>query len=234
MAESIAIVGASGSGKSTSLRNLDPKSTFIINVTGKSLPFPSFKKNYTLFKQDPETKKFVGNLYNTSDVKKIAQALKIIDKTRPDIKVVVLEDAQYLMGFEMMDRANEKGYDKFSQISANFYSVLKEIMNMRDDLKVCVITHSENIGDSTNPSYKIKTVGKMLDTFITIEGLFTYVLFTEVIRTEDANGKKIEYKFITNSDGTTTAKTPMGCFEDLYIDNDLKYVLEKIDEYNNG
>lgn len=159
MAELIAIVGASGSGKSTSLRNLDPKSTFIINVTGKSLPFPGYKKNYTPFRQDPETKKFIGNLYNTSDVNKIAQALKIIDKTRPDIKVVVLEDSQYLMGFEMMDRANEKGYDKFSQIASNFYSVLKESINMRPDLKVCVLTHSENTGDSVNPSYKIKTVG---------------------------------------------------------------------------
>lgn len=117
MAELIAIVGASGSGKSTSLRNLDPKSTFIINVTGKSLPFPGYKKNYTPFRQDPETKKFIGNLYNTSDVNKIAQALKIIDKTRPDIKVVVLEDSQYLMGFEMMDRANEKGYDENLSLS---------------------------------------------------------------------------------------------------------------------
>ena len=160
MAELIAVVGASGSGKSTSLRNLDPKSTFIINVAGKALPFKGFKKNYTLLKQNPDTKKFEGNLYNTSDVAKIAQVLKIIDKTRPEIKVVVLEDVQYLMGFEMMDRANEKGYDKFSQIAANFYSVLKEAMNMRDDLKVCVLTHSENMGDGLNPSYKIKTVGK--------------------------------------------------------------------------
>ena len=86
MAELIAIVGASGSGKSTSLRNLDPKSTFIINVTGKSLPFPGYKKNYTPFRQDPETKKFIGNLYNTSDVNKIAQALKIIDKHILEVK----------------------------------------------------------------------------------------------------------------------------------------------------
>lgn len=232
MAELIAVVGASGSGKSTSLRNLDPKSTFIINVAGKALPFKGFKKNYTLLKQNPDTKKFEGNLYNTSDVSKIAQVLKIIDKTRPEIKVVVLEDVQYLMGFEMMDRANEKGYDKFSQIAANFYSVLKEAMNMRDDLKVCVLTHSENMGDGLNPSYKIKTVGKMLDNFITIEGLFTYVLFTDIVKSTDGDDR-IEYKFITQSDGTNTAKTPMGCFDNLYIDNDLQYVIEKIEEYNN-
>lgn len=231
MADLIAVVGASGSGKSTSLRNLDPNSTFIINVAGKPLPFKGFKKNYKPLKQNPETKKFEGNLYNSSDVNKIGQIIKIVDKTRPDIKVVVLEDAQYLMGFEMMDRANEKGYDKFSQIAANFYSVLKEAMNMRDDLKVIIITHSENMGDSVNPNYKIKTVGKMLDNFITIEGLFTYVLFTDIVKSTDGD-ERIEHKFITQSDGTTTAKTPMGCFDEIYVDNDLQFVIEQIDKYN--
>lgn len=159
MAELIAIVGESGSGKSTSLRNLNPEETFIINVAGKPLPIKGFKKNYKLLQQNPETKKFAGNLYNTSDVSKISQVLKIIDKTRPDIKTVVLEDVQYIMSFEMMDRSSEKGYEKFTQIAANFYSVLKEAMNMRDDLIICVLAHSENIGDQINPSYKIKTIG---------------------------------------------------------------------------
>ena len=230
MAELIAIVGASGSGKSTSLRNLNPEETFIINVAGKPLPIKGFKKNYKLLQQNPETKKFTGNLYNTSDVSKISQVLKIIDKTRPEVKTVVLEDVQYIMSFEMMDRSSEKGYDKFTQIAANFYSVLKEAMNMRDDLIICVLAHSENTGDQINPSYKIKTIGKMLDNMITIEGLFTYVLFTDIIKNMDG---ELEHKFITQSDGTTTAKTPMGCFTDFYIDNDLQYVIEKIIEYNN-
>lgn len=229
MAELIAVVGNTGSGKSTSLRNLNPESTFIINVAGKALPFKGFKKNYKPLKQNPETKKFEGNLYNTSDVTKIAQILKIIDKTRPEIDVVVIEDAQYIMAFEAMDRALEKSYDKFTQIASNFYSILKESINMRDSLKVCVLAHAENLGDALNPSYKIKTVGKMIDNMITVEGLFTYVLFTSL--NKDVEGK-IEHKFITQSDGTTTAKTPMGCFEDLYIDNDLQYVIEQIDKYN--
>lgn len=229
MAELIAVVGNTGSGKSTSLRNLNPESTFIINVAGKALPFKGFKKNYKPLKQNPETKKFEGNLYNTSDVTKIAQILKIIDKTRPEIDVVVIEDAQYIMAFEAMDRALEKSYDKFTQIASNFYSILKESINMRDNLKVCVLAHAENLGDALNPSYKIKTVGKMIDNMITVEGLFTYVLFTSL--NKDVEGK-IEHKFITQSDGTTTAKTPMGCFEDLYIDNDLQYVIEQIDKYN--
>jgi hypothetical protein len=104
-------------------------------------------------------------------------------------------------------------------------------MDMRDDLFIVVSTHSENTGDNLNPYYKIKTQGKMLDSVITLEGLFTYVLFTKVIKDES---DKVQYKFLTNSDGTCTAKSPMGLFEDLLIDNDLDYVVKKITEYNEG
>lgn len=100
MAELIAVVGNSGSGKSTSLRNLDPNTTFIINVAGKPLPIRGFKKNYKPLTQDPTTKNFEGNLYNTSDVTKIAQILKIIDVKRPEIKTVIIEDAQYIMALK--------------------------------------------------------------------------------------------------------------------------------------
>ena len=110
MAELIGIVGNSGSGKSTSLRNLNPESTFIINVAGKPLPIKGYKKNYKPLVVNPTTRTYEGNLYNTSDVSKIAQILKLIDKTRPEIKVVVIEDAQYIMAFEAMDRAQEKGW----------------------------------------------------------------------------------------------------------------------------
>ena len=97
MADLIGVVGNAGSGKSTSMRNLDPKTTFIINVAGKPLPFKGWKKNYVPLTQDPTTKAFSGNLYNTSDVKMILQILKMINKQRPEIKVVVIEDAQYIM-----------------------------------------------------------------------------------------------------------------------------------------
>lgn len=229
MAELGAIVGESGSGKSTSLRNLDPKSTFVINVASKNLPFRGFKKNYIPLVQDPESKKFTGNLYNTSSVDKISMVLRMIDKTMPHIRQVIIDDSQYLMSFEAMDRASEKGYEKFTQIAQHFYSILKEAMNMRDNLKIFILTHSENIGDSLNPSYKIKTIGKMIDNMITVEGLFTYVLFTAKVK--DDEGVQ-HYKFMTQSDTTTTGKTPMGMFNDLYIDNDLQLVFDAIDHYN--
>ena len=103
-------------------------------------------------------------------------------------------------------------------------------MDLRDDLYVAVLTHSENTGDNINPYWKIKTQGKMLDSVITLEGLFTYVLFTKVVRDEWSN--EVKYNFLTNSDGTCTAKSPMGLFDEVLIDNDLDFVIKKIQEYN--
>lgn len=109
------------------------------------------------------------------------------------------------------------------------YQVIKDAMNLRDDLYVVFLTHSENQGDKLNPYYVIKTQGKMLTNVITLEGLFTYVFFTEIVRDDDGNPA---YRFKTNSDGTCTAKSPMGLFDTLLIDNDLNMVISKIKEYN--
>lgn len=230
MGNLIAIAGESGSGKSTSARNLNPKETFIINVANKPLPIRGYKKLYSAVHKDKEGN-YVGNLYNTSDPGKILSMLKIINAKMPHIKTILLEDAQYIMAFETMKRSDEKGYEKFTQIATHFFDILNYAKDMREDATTCVLAHSENIGDGLNPKFKIKTIGKMIDNMITLEGIFTYVLFS-ISKLNDND--MIEYKFITQSDGTTTAKTPMGCFDDLYIDNDLSFVLEKIDEYNNG
>lgn len=227
MAELLAIVGESGSGKTTSIRNLDPEHTFIISTTGKRPGIKGANKKYPTF--NVADGKISGNFYATSNVDKIGQMLQIIDKKMPHITTVVIDDYQYVMGFEAMDRAKEKSYDKFTDMAQHAYQVLKTAMNMRDDLYVVVSTHSENTGDRVNPYNKMKTLGKMLDSVITLEGLFTYVLFTTIQRDDD---NKSSYKFITNSDGTCTAKTPMGLFEDTYIDNDLDAVIRRIKEYN--
>lgn len=155
--------------------------------------------------------------------------LVYVNNKRPEIKNVLIDDAQYIMSFEAMDRATEKGFDKFTQIAQKFYSVLKAGISMREDLNVIVSCHSENIGDALNPSYKIKTIGKMIDNMVTVEGLFTYVLFTDVQTDQEG---VTTYSFITKSDGTTTAKTPMECFEDKLIPNDLQFVIDKIQEFN--
>ena len=228
MAELIAIVGESGSGKTTSIRNLNPETTFIISTTGKRPGIKGAKKKYTDFKINKETKEVTGNFYTTSNIDQIASVMKLINTKMANIKTLIIDDYQYLQGFESMARVDEKGYAKFTDIAKHAYGVLKSGMDLRDDLFVVIITHSENIGDNINPYYKIKTLGKMLDSVITLEGLFTYVLFTKVIN----DGEAVQYKFLTNSDGSCTAKSPMGLFDDMLIDNDLDFVINKITEYN--
>lgn len=225
MANLIAIVGASGSGKSSSIRTLDPKETFIINVASKPLPFKGWRSKYAIWSKDNPN----GNYINSSDVSTISKVLNYINTKRLEIKNVIIEDSQYLMAFEAMDRAQEKGFQKFTDIAQKFYIVLKNGMAMRDDLNVIVTCHSENIGTPDEPHFKIKTLGKMIDNTITVEGLFTYVLFTDIKEGEDGQS---EYIFKTHSDGTNTAKTPMDCFDSDSIPNDLQYVIDKIKEYN--
>ena len=227
MAELIAIVGESGSGKTTSIRNLNPDETFIISTTGKRPGIKGAKKKYQDFKI--EDKKISGNFYQTSNIDNIKKVMNLVDKKMPNIKVLIIDDFQYLQAFEAMARVDEKGYGKFTDMAKHAYEALKTGMDMRDDLFICVLTHSENTGDNINPYYKIKTQGKMLDTVITLEGLFTYVLFTKVIQDESNN---VQYKCITNSDRTCTAKSPMGLFDDRLIDNDLNYVIDTIIKYN--
>ena len=229
MAELIAIVGDSGSGKSTSIRNLDPEKTFIISTTGKRPGVKGAKKRYPDFKINRETKEMTGNFYTSSNIESIKKMMQIVNTKMPEVSVLVIDDFQYLQAFEAMARVDEKGYGKFTDMAKHAYEALKTGMDMRDDLFIVIMTHSENTGDNLNPYYKIKTQGKMLDSVITLEGLFTYVLFTKVLKDD---GENIEYKFVTNSDGTCTAKTPMGLFEDQLIDNDLDMVVRRIQEYN--
>ena len=155
MANLIALVGASGSGKSSSIRTLNPTETFIINVASKPLPFKGWRSKYTVWNKDNPD----GNYINTSDVALINKVLLYIDSKRPEVKNVIIEDSQYLMAFEAMDRASEKGYSKFTEIAQKFYSILKAGILMRDDLNIIVICHSEDVGSSDSPSYKIKTIG---------------------------------------------------------------------------
>lgn len=228
--EAIAVVGESGTGKSTSLRNLDPKSTFIISTTGKPLPIKSWKKLYKPIQTS--NNKASGNYYVSSSYAKILQMLKVIDKLMPEIKQVVIDDFQYMMSYEFVDRATETGYTKFSELAQHAMAILRYAETMRDSCKMIFLTHSENEGTEINPKYTIKSLGKLLKEKVTLEGLFTYVFFTKVLEPETEGGP-MRYKFLTNTDGECCAKTPMGIFSDLLIDNDLDLVIKAIDKYNN-
>lgn len=198
MGLAVLILGESGSGKSTSLRNFNSDEIGIFNVAGK--PFPFRKK----------LEKIVNNAtYDT-----IFKSLQ-----KPSLKRYVIDDSQFLMAFEAFDRANETGYSKFTSIAVNFRNLLDCVRYLPDDVIVYFLHHTE---DLEGGRVKAKTIGKMLDSQLTIEGLFSIVLLTK------ADGA--EHYFITNSDGTSPAKSPMEMFE-LKIDNDLKMVDETIRKY---
>jgi ABC-type dipeptide/oligopeptide/nickel transport system ATPase component len=228
-AETIAIVGESGTGKSTSLRNLNPETTFIISTTGKPLPFRAWKKKYIPIKI--EGKNVSGNYYVSSKWDQILKILQIIDKMMPHIKQVIIDDFQYVLSYEFVDRATEVGYTKFSELAQHAMEILRYSEKMREDCKMIFLTHSENVGDNVNPKFVIKTVGKLLSEKVTLEGLFTYIFFTKV---SEGDSGRMEYKLITNNDGTCVAKTSFGMFEDLEIDNDLDKIIDVIDDYNEG
>lgn len=232
----IAIGGNSGSGKSTSARMLDPKNTFYVQTIPKPLPFPGWKSMYPLI----DNKTLIGNRYvlfssefhERTDKEEYANAssrlinlLEIIRKHKPEIKNIILDDTQYIMAYEYMARSKEKGYDKFSDMAYNFFNVIKKASSMSEDYNIIFLHHTE----VDNGIIKLKTSGKMLDSAITMEGLFTMVLMTGVIK---ENGK-LRYVFTTQNDGTTTAKSPMGMFETKEIDNDLLYVVDTIHDFEN-
>ena len=191
-AETIAIVGESGTGKSTSLRNLNPEETFIISTTGKPLPFRGWKKKYTPIKIEGTT--ISGNYYNSSKWDQIIKILQIVDKKMPHIKQVIVDDFQYVLSYEFVDRATEVGYGKFSELAQHAMEILRYAEKMRDDCKMIFLTHSENVGDAMNPKYVIKTVGKLLAEKVTLEGLFTYIFFTRVSEGDDG---RMQYKLLT-------------------------------------
>lgn len=226
-AETILVLGESGHGKTTSLRNLNPTETFIISTTAKPLPWRGWKKQY--LKWDPKTSP-EGNWCQTAKSTSVATIMKYVSTKRPEIKTLVIDDVQYTMAFEFMDRRSEKSYDKFNDIGGDFTDMLRTADSLRDDLKIIFLSHSENTGDMMNPHWTLKTIGKMVNEKVTPEGLFTYVFYALAIN----NGGEMEYKFLTNTDGEHVAKTSFGMFEDKLIDNDMAKILQVIIDYNEG
>lgn len=227
--QTLCIYGDSGTGKSTALRNLNPENTFIISTTGKPLPFRAWRKKYIPFTINKETKEISGNYYVSSNWEAILKILKIINTKMPNITTVVVDDTQYIMSYEFVDRATEVGYGKFSELAQHLMTILRYAEQMRENCTMCFLTHSENVGTEVDPKYVIKTIGKLLSEKVTLEGLFTYIFFTKV---EEGDDGRMQYKLVTNNDGQCLAKTPMGMFEELEIDNDLAQILETIKEYN--
>jgi len=225
MATSVLTIAESGSGKTTAVRNLPPEETFIVNVANKSLPFKGWKTKYPMLsKENPQ-----GRMSAVSSPPGIIKCMDYIDKERPEIKNLIIDDWQYMSAFEFFDRADEKGYDKFTDIGKWLAKVAKKPVTMRDDLTIFFNTHAEESVDGKGKrKTKAKTIGKMVDEKLTLEGLFSIVLYGKVKRDKDG---ELEYVFETQTDGSNTCKSPMDMFESVDIPNDFQLVKEAIIKY---
>lgn len=204
MAEKILIMGESGTGKSTSMRNCNPSITAIVNPVGKPLPFRGSKKFTTL---NGET-----------DADKICDFMKAQAKVGK--KIIVVDDFQYILAIPYMNRIKETGWDKYNDFGANYFNIIDVCKELPEDVCVYYLTHCETL---ENGLTTVKLIGKLLREKITIEGLFTIVLRTGV-----SEGK---YYFFTQNNGKDTVKSPMGMFDAFSVDNDLAYVDAKIRNY---
>ncbi len=205
------ILGESGTGKSASLRNLDPATTLLIQAVKKPLPFRSSGWSYI----SAENKG--GNIFVSAEWERI---IYIIQNTKR--KFIVIDDFQYVMAGEFMARSAETGYTKFTELAKHAWDIFRASALLPDDVRVYILSHTQT---DDYGHVRAKTIGKLLDEKITIEGLFTIVLRTLV----DGG----EYWFTTQNNGNDTVKSPIGLFESNRTENDLLAIDGKICEYYN-
>ena len=218
----IGIVGQTGTGKSTSIKTLNPDETYIINVAKKELPFKGSEKLYNTEKK---------NYKEVDDINEITRLLLTLSEKAPQVKNIVIEDSNYMMSFRMADKATEVGFTKFTVLMKDMVDLFKMARKLRDDIKVFYFTHPETIEDGGEiVGYKMKTSGKALDNQITLEGLFTICLYTHVEEAKDGSGS---YSFVTNRFKKYPAKSPNGMFDEIKIPNDLQLVVNKVNEFYN-
>ncbi len=205
----VLILGESGSGKSASLRNFNKNEVGVLNVASKPLPFKTDIEPFNINRKAKE-----------KGVSRYELIKSVIKKAKT--KTLVIDDSQYLLAFDSFDKAKETGYGKFTTMAVNFEKLIEFCIDDIEDDKIIYFLHHCETNDTGK--IKAKTIGKMLDSQLTVEGLFSIVLFCQT------DGRV--HEFVTQSDGFTTAKSPMGMFENK-IDNDLKMVDKTIREYYN-
>ena len=202
MAQLVFILGRSGTGKSYSMRNFPKDKLAVINVQGKILPF-----------------KGSGQI-EMSRGDRSDEIIKVLEIFAKKYKSIVIDDYQYVMANEFMRRSTEKGYDKFTEIGRHAWDIANKVTELPDDVIVYLMCHTDRDDEGNE---KIKTIGKLLDEKICLEGMSTIVLKTNV-----TDG---EYSFLTQNNGKDTVKSPAGMFPSYAIDNDLYYVDQKIRNY---
>ena len=156
--------------------------------------------------------------------------LDIISKHRTDITTVVIDDMNYCMSGEIMDNALVKGFEKFTLQAKNYYDLIMKAQDLRDDLTVVLISHIINDGTDMDPAWKMYSSGKMLDKTVNIDGLFSYIIYSERFINDSG---EVDYRFKTKTDGNDTCRSVAGCFEEKYIEPNLKLVIDTINKFEN-
>lgn len=213
MSKVICVMGESGSGKTTSLRNLNPKETYIIDSDRKGLSWKGWKSQY-----NKENK----NYMQSSSIPVINATLKSIDTKAPHIKTVVIDTVGSIMIDDEIARMKDKNFDKWQDLAMGIWQLVSEVNLLRDDLTVIFMAHTQTERDDNGFVFtRIKTSGKKLDKIV-LESKFTTVLIAKCI-----DGKHV---FETKSKNST-AKSPLGAFDKFEIDNDIVEVIKALEEY---
>lgn len=224
MANNCIILGRSGTGKSTSIKNLDPKETVIFNVLKKKLPFKSSSSLY-----NTENK----NMFLVDDYTQLISLLDKINTKATYVKNIVIDDMIYIMRKEYFRRAKEPGYQKYTELAQHFQQIISTCENLREDLNIFFILHSEDImSDNSITGYKVSTIGKLLDSQYNPVEVVPMVLYSDIQYDDKGNAT---YGFYTHRTmkGTVEipAKSPDGLFEEGFIPNDLALVIKAMNEY---
>lgn len=211
MAIPVLIIGRSGSGKTYSLKNFAPDEIGVISVEKGRLPFKSEIKTVKVPKDPTKGEARDAAQLNAAKYAWITRAIQTAK-----VNTIVIDDSQYLLVNELFDRTYEKGYDKFTSMAQKFRDLIHFVNDLEDENKIVYFLHHSEL--DTDGREKVKTIGKMLDEKLTVEGCFDIVIYCQ------------DHKFFTQANGQSTAKTPEGMF-DLEIPNDLKAVDRAIRDY---
>lgn len=226
MANNVIILGKSGAGKSTSIKDLNPKETVVINTLNKRLPF---KGSNTMYNAENK------NLFHADTYGMVINYLQNISDKAPYVKNVVLDDIIYVMRKEYFARSKESGYGKYTELASHFQQIISTCEGLRQDLNVFFILHSEDVmSDSSVTGFKVSTIGKLLDSQYNPVEVVPMVLYSAIKYDEKGNP---EYGFYTHAtkEGMVEipAKSPEGMFENNFIPNSLGTVVKAMNEYYN-
>lgn len=224
MSNLVLVMGESGSGKSTSVKSLNPRETIVFNILGKRLPFKGSAANY-----NDENK----NIFKIEKYDTILTYLDSINTKKPEVKNIVIDDAIYIMRTEFFDRSKEVGFNKYNELADHFRKIIAKCGSLRDDLNIFMLLHTESIeADGSIVGYKSSSVGKLLDKMYRPEENTAITLFAQP-KFDDKG--KATYGFYTHKMKVNgieiPAKTPEGMFEEDWIPNDLGLVCKAMKEY---